>query len=195
MAAEELLAAYWWISKSNSHPTPQKILIQMSPRAVPRCVVRVRGKYTRENHFETVEKRTSPSIPQGLRGRSPQYDGNSPSRKRLAAFAIGAGTAVDRSVRGNFLKGAGRRAENGHNTVKISQKGEGKIFMASAVARLLLTCRQASTLTGLSEAFWRKKIWLREIETVRFGRAVRIPASAVEGLIASGTIPAREQQQ
>jgi excisionase family DNA binding protein len=67
--------------------------------------------------------------------------------------------------------------------------------MASAVARLLLTVGQASTLTGLSEAFWRKKIWLREIETVRLGRAVRIPTSVVEAMIADGTIPAREQPQ
>jgi hypothetical protein len=65
--------------------------------------------------------------------------------------------------------------------------------MAGAVARLLLTVGQASTVSGMSAAFWRKKIWLREIETVRLGRAVRIPASVVLAMIEDGTIPAREQ--
>jgi excisionase family DNA binding protein len=63
-----------------------------------------------------------------------------------------------------------------------------------AVARVLLTCRQASDLTGFSEAYWRKKIYLREIQIVRIGRSVRIPASTIEMLIASGTVPPREQQ-
>ncbi len=66
--------------------------------------------------------------------------------------------------------------------------------MAAAIARLLLTCREASALTGLSESFFRKKTWRSEIETVRIGRAVRIPASALEAWIASSTVPAREQR-
>jgi hypothetical protein len=60
---------------------------------------------------------------------------------------------------------------------------------AGAVARLLLTCRQASEITGFSEAYWRKRIWLGSVDVVRIGRAVRIPASVIENLIASGSVP------
>jgi excisionase family DNA binding protein len=55
-----------------------------------------------------------------------------------------------------------------------------------------LTCKQTADLTGYSEAYWRKKIWLREIETVRLGRSVRIPLAAIEALLAANTVPARE---
>jgi excisionase family DNA binding protein len=44
---------------------------------------------------------------------------------------------------------------------------------------------------GLKPPTIRKKIANREIDIVRFGRAVRIPEEAVRKLIAQNTVPAR----
>lgn len=55
----------------------------------------------------------------------------------------------------------------------------------------LLRVREASDVTGLSQACWRRWILERKVEVVKLGRAVRIPESEVARIIHEGTVPAR----
>ena len=55
----------------------------------------------------------------------------------------------------------------------------------------LLTCAEAANALGLKEATVRVWIARRRLASVKLGRAVRVPAQAVENLIAQNTIPAR----
>jgi excisionase family DNA binding protein len=55
----------------------------------------------------------------------------------------------------------------------------------------LLTVKQSAEQLGLSPRTVWAWIYERKIEIVRLGRAVRIQQSAIDGLIDSGTIPAR----
>lgn len=64
------------------------------------------------------------------------------------------------------------------------------------MAGTLLTVKQAAVMTSYSEAYFRKLIWQRRIETVRFGnRTLRIPLVAINAMIAAGTVPANETAQ
>ena len=54
-----------------------------------------------------------------------------------------------------------------------------------------LTVNEAARETGLKAPTIRKKIAAREIDVVRFGRAVRIPEESIRRLIAENTVPAR----
>jgi excisionase family DNA binding protein len=56
----------------------------------------------------------------------------------------------------------------------------------------LLTCAAAAHELGLKEATIRAWIARRKLPSVKLGRAVRVPADAVEELIRANTIPARE---
>lgn len=56
----------------------------------------------------------------------------------------------------------------------------------------LLTVREAAEALGLKPATIRAWILRRKLLYVRCGRAIRIPAEAVEEFIARNTIPARE---
>ena len=58
----------------------------------------------------------------------------------------------------------------------------------------LLTVAQAAKETGLKEPTIRKMVASREIESVKLGRAVRIPEEAIRRLIARNTIPAVERR-
>jgi excisionase family DNA binding protein len=54
----------------------------------------------------------------------------------------------------------------------------------------LLTVQQAEALTGRKASTFRKYIHLRRIATVRIGRQVRIPLSAIQALVSQGFTPA-----
>jgi excisionase family DNA binding protein len=56
-----------------------------------------------------------------------------------------------------------------------------------------LTVNEVAKETGLKPPTIRKKIANREIDIVRFGRAVRIPEDSVRKLIAENTIPAKQR--
>ena len=56
----------------------------------------------------------------------------------------------------------------------------------------LLTVEQAAQMLSLRPATIRDWIWRRKIETIRIGRAVRIPEAQIEALIERGTVPALE---
>ena len=54
----------------------------------------------------------------------------------------------------------------------------------------LLTVTEAEGMTGRKASTWRKDIHLRRIPTVRIGRQVRIPLSAIQALVTKGFTPA-----
>ena len=59
--------------------------------------------------------------------------------------------------------------------------------------RLLRIPAAAEYLGGtVTVATLRQWVWTRKIETVRIGRAVRIPVDALDELIERGTVPALE---
>jgi len=55
----------------------------------------------------------------------------------------------------------------------------------------LTTVRQASEILGISSHTLRAWIAARKVEAVRLGRAVRVPMTEIERLIADGRIPRR----
>jgi len=58
----------------------------------------------------------------------------------------------------------------------------------------LLTVKQTADLLGLKVATIRTWVYQRRLPCVRCGRAVRIPADAVDLFIKQNTIPAREHR-
>lgn len=52
----------------------------------------------------------------------------------------------------------------------------------------LLKVEEAASRLGLTSSAIRKWIFYRNIEFVRIGRAVRIPESVIDGIIANGTV-------
>jgi excisionase family DNA binding protein len=61
--------------------------------------------------------------------------------------------------------------------------------------RTLLSVREAAERLGLKPATIRAWLLRRRLPRVNCGRAVRIPAEAIEKFIAEHTIPAREVRQ
>lgn len=56
----------------------------------------------------------------------------------------------------------------------------------------LLTVPEAAELLNISpKTVWKNLVYARGVDVVRLGRAVRIPSSAIDDLIAKGTTPAR----
>jgi len=66
--------------------------------------------------------------------------------------------------------------------------------MISAVRKGLLTVEQFAEAVGLRPATVRQKVWRREIEFVRIGRAIRFKPETAEKMIDAGTVPALEQR-
>ena len=62
------------------------------------------------------------------------------------------------------------------------------------VRKGLMTVEQFAEAVGLRPATVRQKIWRRELEFVRIGRAIRFKPETAEKLIDAGTVPALEQQ-
>jgi len=62
------------------------------------------------------------------------------------------------------------------------------------VRKGLMTVEQFAEAVGLRPATVRQKIWRRELEFVRIGRAIRFKPETAEKLIDAGTVPAREAQ-
>jgi excisionase family DNA binding protein len=60
-----------------------------------------------------------------------------------------------------------------------------------AQAKKLYRVQETAEALSVSEKLIWKKIALREIDVVRIGRSVRIPAEAIDRLIEEGTTPAR----
>lgn len=54
----------------------------------------------------------------------------------------------------------------------------------------LLTVQEAERLTGRKASTFRKDFHLKQIPTVRIGRQVRIPLSAIQALVSKGFSPA-----
>jgi hypothetical protein len=54
------------------------------------------------------------------------------------------------------------------------------------VSKKLLTVFEAEARTGRKASSWRRDILLRRVSYVKIGRSVRIPAEAVDALIAKG---------
>jgi len=64
----------------------------------------------------------------------------------------------------------------------------------SQVRKGLMTVEQFADAVGLKPATVRQKVWRREIEFVRIGRAIRFRPETAEKLIEAGTVPALESQ-
>jgi len=64
----------------------------------------------------------------------------------------------------------------------------------SAVTRGLWTVEQFAAAVGLKPTTIRQKVWRRQIEFVRVGRAIRFRPQTAEKLIAEGTVPALEER-
>jgi excisionase family DNA binding protein len=47
------------------------------------------------------------------------------------------------------------------------------------------TIDELARVTNMSTAFWRKRIWLQDIEVERFGRSIRVTAEALERYLAA----------
>lgn len=58
----------------------------------------------------------------------------------------------------------------------------------------LLTVEQFGVAVGLKPATVRQKVWRRELEFVRIGRAIRFKPETAEELIMRGTVPALESR-
>lgn len=56
----------------------------------------------------------------------------------------------------------------------------------------LLSVSEAADALNVSVATIRSWVWQRQIESVRIGRAVRIRQTAIDDIIARGTVPALE---
>jgi excisionase family DNA binding protein len=62
------------------------------------------------------------------------------------------------------------------------------------VRKGLMTVREFAEAVGLKPASVRQKVWRRELEFVRIGRAIRFKPETAEKLIEAGTVPALERQ-
>jgi excisionase family DNA binding protein len=69
-----------------------------------------------------------------------------------------------------------------------SRLGESRPTKAVIVGDRLYTCAQAAELTGTTERFWRELIAQRRVRYVKIGKFVRIPESAINELLAQGTV-------
>jgi excisionase family DNA binding protein len=67
----------------------------------------------------------------------------------------------------------------------------GVLGMEMTSQKRMVSVRQAAEELGLSVACVRKWIAERRMEYVRLGRAIRVPGSEIDRLIAEGTIPAK----
>lgn len=63
-----------------------------------------------------------------------------------------------------------------------------------SIKKGLMTVDEFAIAVGLQPATVRQKIWRREIEFVRIGRAIRFKPETAEKIIETGTVPVREQR-
>lgn len=61
------------------------------------------------------------------------------------------------------------------------------------MAERLLSLSEVAALTSTSLSFWRKLAYRRVVPTIRIGRLVRIPQSAVDAYMRLGLRPALER--
>jgi hypothetical protein len=55
------------------------------------------------------------------------------------------------------------------------------------------TLKETATNTRMSEAFWRKQIWLRRVSVIKIGRSVRLDAETVRSFLAARTRAAKPE--
>jgi excisionase family DNA binding protein len=58
----------------------------------------------------------------------------------------------------------------------------------------LLSIPEVATRTNATQSFWRKRVWLEEIEVVRVGRLVRISEEALARWLESRTCRERSAE-
>lgn len=64
-----------------------------------------------------------------------------------------------------------------------------------AIRKGLMDTEQFAAAIGVQPATVRQWVWRRQVEFVRIGRSIRFKPETAEKLIATGTVPALEQQQ
>jgi len=70
-----------------------------------------------------------------------------------------------------------------------------KLERGTEVTERLLSLSEVAELTSTSKSFWRKLAHRRVVPTVRIGRLVRIPQSAVDAYMRLGLRPAVDRPQ
>ena len=65
---------------------------------------------------------------------------------------------------------------------------------ASNVSKSHLTVKEVAARWGVSQNYVRRLIWDGKLAHTKFGRAVRIPVSAVEGFAAMNTVGGETQE-
>ena len=66
--------------------------------------------------------------------------------------------------------------------------------MLTQLRKGLMTVEQFADAVGLKPATVRQKVWRREIEFIRIGRAIRFRPELVDKLIEDGLVPPQEHQ-
>jgi len=59
----------------------------------------------------------------------------------------------------------------------------------------LYTVEEAALATNMSPAFWRQKIWRREVKFMKIGRSIRIPQSTIDELLQDATVEPRRESK
>ncbi len=59
----------------------------------------------------------------------------------------------------------------------------------------LLTIQEAALATRMSQAWWRQRVFRKEIKYLKIGRSVRIPRSTVEEVLKGAMVEPRKNSQ
>jgi excisionase family DNA binding protein len=66
--------------------------------------------------------------------------------------------------------------------------------MPATAKQVYYSCNDAAEYTGTSTPLWRKLIAEKRVKVVHIGRAVRIPLSEIDRLLAQSAVPARSEE-
>ncbi len=76
-----------------------------------------------------------------------------------------------------------------------SKKGARGLTVAGTVqGNRFVSCRTAEEISSIKATTWRKWVGERRVTHLKLGRAVRIPLSEIERVIAEATVPAIERR-
>ncbi len=59
----------------------------------------------------------------------------------------------------------------------------------------LYTVQEAAVVTRMSPAWWRQKVWRREVKFMKIGRSIRIPQSTIDELLHHSTVEPVQQSR
>ena len=59
----------------------------------------------------------------------------------------------------------------------------------------LYTVQEAALVTNMSSAFWRQRIWKREVKFMKIGRSIRIPQSTIDQLLQEAMVEPRRESK